>query len=1026
MKTKSIFAILCILGTSSLIACHASNNQAITKPIKKVDDPLKNQQDPSKNKKNENNIDPNKDKKDKNSNDPNKKDENNVDPNKDKNANDPSKNKKDENNEGSNKKQDPLNNNENKNNEDENSQKPNTNNPTDKKPGDEPNNDNKSDLNNGENNNPLNKKDDNKKETDNLNNNEGNNNPSNDNKQNENKTDTNINKDKNNNNKTNIESPNTDLNSDKKDETDKTSSGLEKNSDNNLNNHNTDNTHSNNNTNETNKKQDETNKTDTNTEGKGDEKNNNVGNNESSNTDLNDKKDEPEKVDKTDTGTNDNTDSLSADKDNHPIEPENKPLEPSGSNEPNHPNESIDHKDENNEIDNKNDDSTNINNNALEVVINNPDHLQPKITYDNARNTEGLLVPDIIDRDQPENYRLQRYPISKEEMSLVSLDHNDELNFLNKFNNDNNDVVHKTNSYGQSYYEYQDPFTKIIFRDYAYGNGKYILGPDNIKLLAQEFKRKIPFGPEVYDLEAVNINDFKVIDSKASGLYFPTSKNIFINTQSVIGTDFKNYDVIATIMPTLFHEYIHHWAFSYAQIALPFVAITKNDLPAYFKDDILGSSEIIYKPNVVSGYDRQYWNKYFTDNLVHLLNFDFDKKAALSSAIFGIWPRLNNQEIWNRFLHNNLTPKQIWDLANHNKSIDTDYNTFFYEAGLTFNLPKKNIPYYYSLTELMPREYTKFAYESYYNINEKRTNKFIASNGFGYSTISWFGINKYNSNNIRQSIIPSSNSDDWSRTYLNTESSPYRQGNYIQNALTFPNTVFKIDDYKFFDENGAEQTLDESRSKNRSIEFYKLFLETMGYGKTISQVFYQNKWSFLYARNKEKKGAPVADGETANNVKLAGYLPNTKYTGFAFVKDGKIYNQTKFDYSPAFNFFGHYQFDQGARLLENNQLSNDRLNQIGNRLYPKNKYYTYITDTYIKIHDLTQVKMWIDKNHDGIAQEDELDNNYKFKLPEHRYVTTARSGNPMDSKFRPIVALKDKNNENGVVFETIVGPSNNN
>ncbi|SYV96821.1 Uncharacterised protein, partial [Mycoplasmopsis edwardii] len=122
----------------------------------------------------------------------------------------------------------------------------------------------------------------------------------------------------------------------------------------------------------------------------------------------------------------------------------------------------------------------------------------------------------------------------------------------------------KNTSKSQYYLEYKDKHTNVIFRDFSYhvdeqGKRRYLLGKRGLVILAQEFKRKIPFGSEIYDFNSVNINDFEVINDKANGLYIPLSKKMYINGSTYAEKNFSIYEIIGGMMPTIFHEYMHHW-----------------------------------------------------------------------------------------------------------------------------------------------------------------------------------------------------------------------------------------------------------------------------------------------------------------------------------------------------------------------------------------------------------------------------------------------------------------------------------
>ncbi|MCU9939667.1 hypothetical protein NW739_02620 [Mycoplasmopsis felis] len=84
----------------------------------------------------------------------------------------------------------------------------------------------------------------------------------------------------------------------------------------------------------------------------------------------------------------------------------------------------------------------------------------------------------------------------------------------------------------------------------------------------------------------------------------------------------------------------------------------------------------------------------------------------------------------------------------------------------------------------------------------------------------------------------------------------------------------------------------------------------MGYGKTISQIYYESDWKWV------SRGSVNVDNTKANKVKFAGYLKDKKYEGIV-VKDreNNIIGQSYINYYDAFSFFGHKEFDQGAKMV---------------------------------------------------------------------------------------------------------------
>ncbi|MBN4084170.1 MYPU_1760 family metalloprotease [Mycoplasma sp. CSL10166] len=665
-----------------------------------------------------------------------------------------------------------------------------------------------------------------------------------------------------------------------------------------------------------------------------------------------------------------------------------------------------------------------------------------KINEENSKNEQ---------KDNKENEPSTRklidinlFPILKNEASYGDSLSSEELyNDLVKLNDISIDSLDdmkemKTND-GRFYYEYQDPYTKIFFRDFSYytnqNDHRYLLGKSGIVKLAQEFKRKIPFGTEVFDLDGININDFKIIGKNANGLYIPSTKTIYINGSILSEQSFNEYQRIGGIMPTVFHEYIHHWATSYAETGLlsdPEIEVTSttDDIDDKKRIDIYYDPNSNSKDNHTHG-SRQYWNAFFTNKFYNLLNYDVDKKGFIdyeTLSLFGGPDLALRTEL--SFMYRKLSANDLWNISNSKTGPQylknpENYVNLSYSPSESFKLDYSKIKYYYSLTELLPREYLKFAYEAYFNmnhVNEAYENRFTNK-----SSIGWFGLHSYKEDNKDKTLIfsPSANADDWSKVFLNNFDSFRRQymfqdgkidpntGEPRLSAIMYPTSVFDISTFKYTEKTGVNYNgryligqLPEYKTKSRSEDFYKLFLKTMGYGKTISQIYFDNDFEWVGSN-----GVSI-DEAKAKTIKFTGFLDNKNVSGIV-LKDSnnQIYKTIGIEYYDLFNFFGHKDFDQGATLIDPNTNKNtkDRENQIANRLYPENKnYFQYITKEFVNIKNNSLIYLWTDLNKNGIVEEDEL-NSEQITLPEQRWVSSQRSSttNTTLSKYK---VIKDENN----------------
>ncbi|ATO30585.1 hypothetical protein CO229_00335 [Mycoplasmopsis bovirhinis] len=621
-------------------------------------------------------------------------------------------------------------------------------------------------------------------------------------------------------------------------------------------------------------------------------------------------------------------------------------------------------------------------------------------------------------------------PINEGERYFSSLNSQEKQKELNELNyilyEDINKVEQKSHN-GLSYLEYKDKITGIIFKEYSYGYNQsgplYLLNKEGLLLIAHEFKRKIPYGQEVKDLDSITINNVAEITSQSLGLYRPLERRIYVNGTNLNNKGFSLYEIVGSLMQTIFHEYMHHWAMSYAETGL--IEGNKLNVTDQEAKDInqMKTTELYYNPAANFGHQghshgqRQFWNSYFVSNFYNLLNYYVSQKGYLSDEVLDKLNIKNKENL----LYNNLSINDMWRLANelntpeHLKNKSQSQTLSVSPSGV-YTTSINRLKYTFSMTELVPREYTKYAYESYFSIND--LNKSAQRHDARQSTLNWFGLRYYTQNENNQWMVffyPSHNTEDWSHTYLNNFDSLTARywfdklGNGLDNptkhnVAIMPNSVFEINEFRFKKE-GSESEIGElapEKTRSRSKEFYKLFLDTMGYGKTISQVFYRSD---------------VKDGQPGYGAGVVGWPDRLKFSGFIDANqkaDGLVikdangeYKHSLLEYSNNFNFFGLQNFDQGANLYSEDDkgeklITKDRQKQISNRLYPNNigynNYLSYITKDFLEVKENSEVYLWTDLNKDGKVTENEL-NSSQITLPTQRPVTNQRNTNHNVSNF---------------------------
>lgn len=568
------------------------------------------------------------------------------------------------------------------------------------------------------------------------------------------------------------------------------------------------------------------------------------------------------------------------------------------------------------------------------------------------------------------------------------------------------------------YKEYVDPYTGIKFRDYSYytepntGQKRYFLGENGLALLAFEFRRKVTFGPEVNTLDSINVNNFNVIESGANGIYIPALRQIHINSFSSLEAGLDLYSKVKGMMGTLFHEYMHHWASTYAEIGNP-MANTNRTYNIFTQGRIRNANVLTRFPfttriryygtsNSTRSADG-FWSTYFAYNFYRLLNYDTTEtfRDARESAF-----EIENGEIDYRdelrystltnYSFNHYSLNEIFTFANAhssyyptpnnayrsliNKFQTTGYVNFAnfgtFSSGQTGVSPE-TIRYLYSLTELVPREWSKFAFDPYFKPSERANFVQNPSNPGQSWGLAWGGFYK-NQRNGQSTFIPSSLGDDWSKVYLmnlsairNGAIGPY---NFDKKDVVYPNTVKSLQGSTW--ENLWKNTPRESKITDRSKDFYSVFLNTMGYGKTISQIITDVKQPPVGTIN----GAQP-EKETQSQIKFLGYLPqDTKFKGLVFENTSNSatpYQVAEFQFKNFFDFF-----KEDKRELEN-ELTNNQ------------EFKSYITKDFVNFATVDTnktIKYWEDKNNDSNFTPDEIVSG-TITLPTNRFTTTLNTAN---------------------------------
>ncbi|QGZ97945.1 hypothetical protein GE118_04030 [Mycoplasma sp. NEAQ87857] len=546
-----------------------------------------------------------------------------------------------------------------------------------------------------------------------------------------------------------------------------------------------------------------------------------------------------------------------------------------------------------------------------------------------------------------------------QDRSLASVD----INATNGVNS----VTTKMFQGQKEYLEYVDNYTGIKFIEFKIPGHNYFLGASGLVTLAQEFKRKISFGPEVHYLRNIYINFTEAQPLGTDGAYINETRSIYLSINPATYSNVPANLLVYKLMPTLFHEYMHFWAYIYLRTAIK-------------KDNTINNVQNI---ELVENQDGKLlpklWNKTFVDKFKTLLNFDFDKVGYLDlNKLRKLYSNTLQADTSNITLWNNLSLHDLWRIGNEGvvysfNGINNPIYTIspFVNEGLLLN--NHSLAYSYGMDELLAREYTKFGYEPYFDMkNQGSVNLFSKP-----TDINFYGTYAFNGG--KTNVYPNAYSEDWSKVYaLNLFNYPNL---FNENSIMYPNNVFKFDTFLYTEKANASSpssnqihTFDANRSNDRTREFYDLYLDYMGYGKSVAQVIFRDSNQEVL-QNSKYKISFANSGQDILYFDAIGYLPNKEASGIVAISDGTILSSTLIKYQDTFNFFGHKEIDKGANLTSGDNLSTTREWQINNRIYPETKYYQYYTQNQIKINysaNKYQLKFWKDLNNDNKPQMNEI------------------------------------------------------
>lgn len=232
-------------------------------------------------------------------------------------------------------------------------------------------------------------------------------------------------------------------------------------------------------------------------------------------------------------------------------------------------------------------------------------------------------------------------------------------------------------------------------------SGQYYIKPEEIGALYHLIEKDLSFGPEFAALNKIHIGNENGIQDENNGVYLPSTKEIFINTNNLAETVPYTASLdarAANVFDILFHEYNHHMASMY---------LINNSSTS----PVVGN----YYSDVGGKREKTNWNKYFVDRFKKALHYDVDTPTYTGPSTARIKnPKTGLAEDWLLIPHY-MNAKDIFEFANGstggnlpipnknglNMMISNDHPSFYPGESTT---PEK-INYKFSLDELFARKY---------------------------------------------------------------------------------------------------------------------------------------------------------------------------------------------------------------------------------------------------------------------------------------------------------------------------------
>lgn len=276
----------------------------------------------------------------------------------------------------------------------------------------------------------------------------------------------------------------------------------------------------------------------------------------------------------------------------------------------------------------------------------------------------------------------------------------------------------------------------IPIRMYSFENENYVMNDSQFQTFVDKLEEKLPYGPEIYGLNMININNvkgnhfdpvYKYINLEIKPFY--KSSNNVLNEKGKLNPNYISfYD---NYISTAVHEYLHYLEEIYAKSFFEESSKKLYDL----------GGDTIATTNEIPTSRAFYVNKKFIENFKKILNYN-NENLLTPSESSAVSVNKNNPEVFapksNKKLSlisvaNKYPVKWMWDRVNESSKVDLKipkgqenlvigskkYFDFIYYNKDLHSIWSKKQYYWYKYSELFARRFTSLLYKEDKNKIEK-------------------------------------------------------------------------------------------------------------------------------------------------------------------------------------------------------------------------------------------------------------------------------------------------------------------